>query len=271
LSPLATSQLSLWNLEPPPEADSPAPNAAEHTSRAAAPTSDAELSALFLRVFRRLDIARPEPRFDAAYRPFTGLRSTIRLRHGRVEARVSDLLIGAPAAAVEALAEILLAQLYRLRPSAEARQCYRAYVTQPELRGKLEQTRRERGVKRLLPPRGRYFNLQLIFEDLNARFFSGKLSPVRIGWSPHRSRTVLGHYDSAHRTITISRAFDSPSVPGYLLEYLVYHEMLHVRHPVERNGSRRVIHSPAFVADEKRFPDYERAIRRLRRLSGRVD
>jgi predicted metal-dependent hydrolase len=80
------------------------------------------------------------------------------------------------------------------------------------------------------------------------------------------SRTILGHYDSAHATIIISRVLDSPTVPSYLVEYLVYHEMLHIRYPVERRGHRRVVHSQEFRAAEKKFPRYEQVRRKLRRF-----
>jgi predicted metal-dependent hydrolase len=109
--------------------------------------------------------------------------------------------------------------------------------------------------------------LEEIFRKLNVRYFGGEIASARLGWSPHRSRSILGHYDSAHGTITVSRWFDSPSVPRYLVEYLVFHEMLHIRFPVERNGHRRVVHSRAFREAEKGFPHYEKARRRLAQMA----
>jgi predicted metal-dependent hydrolase len=43
-------------------------------------------------------------------------------------------------------------------------------------------------------------------------------------------------------------------MPRYVLEYIVYHEMLHLKHPVRLRGSRRCVHSPEFQAEEKLFP-----------------
>ena len=51
-----------------------------------------------------------------------------------------------------------------------------------------------------------------------------------------------GMTDPAHNTIVVSRIFDQPSVPRHAIEYLVYHEMLHLRHPVKLRGSRRCVH-----------------------------
>jgi len=228
---------------------------------------EAALEAIFSRVFRRLSLRPPEPVFSVEFRPFSSLRSSIRLRDHRAEVRVADLLAEAPPIVLEALAEILLTQLYRRRASQEARACYLAYITRPAVRQRADAVRRERGRKRLLPPRGRCYDLDEIFRNLNARYFDGEMAPVRIGWSPHRSRSILGHYDSAHGTITVSRWFDSPAVPRYLVEYLVFHEMLHIRFPVERNGHRRVVHSRPFREAEKNFPHYEKARRRLVRMA----
>lgn len=221
----------------------------------------------FARVFRRLGFRRTVPEFHVEYCPFTGLRSTICCEESRVRVRISDLLKAAPTLVLEALAEILLSQVFRLRPSREARECYLAYVCGPVMRRRVDEVRRQRGSKRLLAPQGRHYDLEEVFTKLNHRFFAGRLLPPRLGWSPTRSRTILGHHDSAHQTITISRRLDSPSVPRYLIDYLVFHEMLHMRFPMGRRGARRVLHSAEFREAEKKFPKYVESRRRLKRIA----
>lgn len=228
------------------------------------PPPPPEPAALFSRVFRRIGLRRPEPRFEVRFRPFAGVRSTIHLRDGRAEVQIADVLEDAPPLVLEALAEILLAQVFGRRPSREARECYLAYIFKPHVRERIDDTRRRRGRKRLLPARGECHDLQEILARLNHRYFRGTLGDLRIGWSPHRSRTVLGHYDAAHRTITISRRLDSARIPRFLVEFLVYHEMLHAQFPVERRRARRVVHPHEFREAERRFPRYEEARRRLR-------
>lgn len=228
---------------------------------------EAVLEAVFHRVFRRLRLRTTLPLISVEFRPFASLRSTILLHHGHAQVRVTDLLADAPPIVHEALAEILLSQLYRRRASQEARACYLAYITSSTVRRRAGALRRERGRKRLLPARGRCYDLVRIFDQLNSRFFEGRLAPARLGWSPHRARSILGHYDAAHGTITVSRWFDSPGVPRYLVEYLVFHEMLHIRFPVERNGHRRVVHSREFKEAEKKFPQFEKARQWLARMA----
>jgi hypothetical protein len=227
-----------------------------------------DLPEVFRRVFSRLRIKSPIVRIEAHFHPFAGLRSTVTVRNGTLKARVSDLLAEASPLVLEALAEILLARTFRRRPSREARECYLAYTFRPAIRKRIDASRRERGSKRLLPPRGRHHDLEEIFRSLNYRFFHGQISLSRLGWSHQNSRRILGHYDSGHGTIIVSRKLDSPSVPRYLVEYVVYHEMLHIRFAVEQRGQRRVVHSREFREAEKRFPQYELACRQLRHLGG---
>ncbi|MCL5005111.1 MAG: DUF45 domain-containing protein [Acidobacteria bacterium] len=221
---------------------------------------------VFARVFRRLGIRHSVPDFHIEFRPFSSLRSNINLRGNRAQVRISDVLEEAPPIVLEALAEILLAQLFRRQASAEARECYMAYVFDPAVRRQIEETRRKRGRLRLLPAQGKYFDLEKIFASVNERFFKAELSCNRIGWSVRPSRSVLGHYDPAHNTITVSRSLDSPAVPADVVEYLVFHEMLHIRFPLERRGSRRVVHSRAFREAEKSYPHYRRVRERLAKL-----
>ena len=64
----------------------------------------------------------------------------------------------------------------------------------------------------------------------------------------------------------ISRVFDHARVPRYAVEYILYHEMLHLKHPVKLRGSRRCVHSAEFQAEEKIFPHLEQAKDILKRL-----
>jgi len=225
-----------------------------------------DLDELFRRVFRRLRIKSPVERISARFYPFAGLRSTITLRNHEVKARVADVLREASPLVLEALAEILLARMFHRRPSREARECYLAYTLRPPIRDRIDSARRERGTKRLLPAHGRCYDLEEIFHRLNRTFFDGQLALPRLGWSYSHARTHLGHYDSGHAAIVVSRKLDSPRVPRYLVEYIVYHEMLHIRFPVERNGHRRVVHSKEFREAEKKFPKYAQACHQLKRL-----
>ena len=88
----------------------------------------------------------------------------------------------------------------------------------------------------------------------------------QLGWSRGTSRSMLGHFDPSHNAIIISRIFDRPEVPLLALEYVMFHEMLHLRFPVDHGGSRRRVHTKEFRAAEKEFPRLKEAKELLKKL-----
>jgi len=221
---------------------------------------------IFTESYRRLRPRSPLPQFQIEFFPFANINNTIRLRQQTLRVRLSDLLEGAPDSVFEAIAHILLAKLYR-KPIASAQGArYRRYVCSREMTRKADLIRDLRGHKRFEGAQGRAYDLEAIFEELNRRFFHGLLARPRMTWSGNHARNSLGHYDPAHNTIVISRIFDSVQVPRYALEYLIFHEMLHLKHPVRLRGSRRCVHPPEFQAEEKLFPQLEAAKKFLKRL-----
>jgi predicted metal-dependent hydrolase len=123
-----------------------------------------------------------------------------------------------------------------------------------------------RGRKRIDSAKGSVYDLDRIFEELNTKFFHGLLARPQMTWSQGHARNHLGHYDPAHNAIVVSRVFDHARVPRCAVEYIVYHEMLHLKHPVRLRGSRRCVHGAEFQAEEKLFPQLEEAKRFLKRL-----
>jgi hypothetical protein len=222
--------------------------------------------ALFQSTYSELRPGASLPELKIDFFPFANVNNTIRLRKGRLLVRLSDLLEGAPEAVLGAIAHILLAKMYRqpIDPGQAAR--YRRYVGSHDIVRKAHLVRQMRGRKLLRPARGCFYDLDLVFEDLNRRFFHGLMARPRMSWSQTKTRRILGHYDPAHNAIIISRIFDHPGVPAYVLEYIVYHEMLHLKHPVKLRGSRRCVHSAEFQAEEKLFPRVAEANAFLKRL-----
>jgi hypothetical protein len=212
----------------------------------------------------RPDSSAPELKIE--FFKFTSIKNTIRMREGRLLVRLSDLLEGAPAPVLHSIAHILLAKMYRRPIDRESAARYRRYVSSQPISRKAYLVRQMRGRKRLDSAQGRTYDLEAVFEDLNIRFFNGLLGRPQMTWSRDRSRNSLGHYDPAHNAIVVSRIFDHPRVPRSAVEYIVYHEMLHLKHPVRLRGSRRCVHSAEFQAEERLFPQLDEIKQFLRRL-----
>jgi hypothetical protein len=225
-----------------------------------------EIVSIFQEEYRALRPRAPMPPITVRFRRFTSLNTTIRLREGQIHVSLSDLLEGAPDPVLRAIAHILLAKLYKKPIDPTHNMRYKRFASSAAVTRQTELIRHARGSKRYYGPEGRYYHLEEVFDSLNVRFFGGLLGRPELTWSEHHAKRMLGHYDAAHNTIVVSRVFDRPSSPRYAIEYLLYHEMLHLKHPVRMHGVRRCVHSREFKAEEARFPQLAEALTFLKRL-----
>jgi hypothetical protein len=221
---------------------------------------------MYDRVFRALKPRTPVPPFRVEFCPFASANSHIRLENGSIQVKITDVLRDAPAPVMEALAVILLSKLYRKQIPRAISHRYRLYLNRRDVRHEMQRVKRERGRKEIVDPRGRVYDLIEMFEEINFRFFGGLMAQPALGWSRRASRTTLGHYDPSHHAIVLSSILDRPGVPRLAVEYVMFHEMLHLRHPVEHRGARRCVHTPEFKAAEKEFPQLKAAKEALRHL-----
>jgi hypothetical protein len=200
------------------------------------------------------------------HHPYTDLTHTIRLREDTAHVRLSDVLQGAPREVFEAAASILLGRLYRRGAPEELLTRYREYSYAPATRRKLLALRQRRARKTEHCPAGAHHDLGPLFARLNRRYFDDTLPTPRLGWSSRVWRTQLGCFDPALEQIVINRQLDRNTVPEYVVAYVLYHEMLHLKHPMRFARCRRESHSPKFKKEEKRFVDYQQAMKFLNRF-----
>lgn len=222
---------------------------------------------IFQRMYTRLGCQGRPPEFVVEFYPYAGLAHSIRLREEAVYVRLSDLLRSAPRDVLEAIAAILLARVYRHRAPRELLQRYREYAHGNGTRRKVHALRRKRARRTLGHFHGQHHDLGAMFDALNRAHFGKALSRPYIGWSAKPWRTQLGAFDPALGQISVNCALDRPNVPAYVVAYVLYHEMLHQKHPMRFARCRLQSHSRKFREEEKRFQDYDRAVEFLKRYS----
>lgn len=114
---------------------------------------------------------------------------------------------------------------------------------------------------------GEHHDLKEIFEDLNRRYFRNRINAtITYGPAPRvrgpRRSIKMGSYSADSKVIRIHPALDQPRVPRYFVEWIVFHEMLHHIYKAKRRpDGRRCVHTPEFLAHERRFYAFERAQR----------
>lgn len=112
--------------------------------------------------------------------------------------------------------------------------------------------------------KGHVYNLQQIYNRLNAEYFDGELD-LSITWFgkpvlKHRTRVTFGLYHEPLRLIKINRLLDNPSYPDYVVAFVVYHEMVHHVCPAYYNkNGQQSIHSKEFKEMEARYKDFHMA------------
>ncbi len=199
------------------------------------------------------------PEIEVVFYPYIHLHHTIRMREGKAYVRLSELMADAPLAVQRALAFILVAKLMRRKVPKAANLLYRDYTSQAHIRDKAEESRKARGRKVIGSAKGRFYDLDQMFAQLNAHYFQSELPKPVLTWSQRKTYSILGHHDPTHETIVISKSLDSARVPAFVVEYVLYHELLHIKHPIEMVNGRQRKHSREFKKDEKKFTYYHQA------------
>lgn len=221
------------------------------------------LEQIYSRVFRDLRPRTQIPEIVVRFRKYANANSRIRLSGGHMAVDISDTLESAPPTVHEALAYILVAKLYRKPVDPKLLARYRHYLNRSEVRRNIQHVKRARGRKCFTTPQGRHYDLVEMFDHINFEYFNGLMARPELGWSSRPSRQTLGHYDPSHHVIVLSRALDSELAPRVAVEFVLFHEMLHLKFPTQHQGARRCVHTPEFKAAERQFAEYEEAKRQL--------
>src|SRR3984893_8229414 len=118
---------------------------------------------IFARVFSELKPRTAPPAIRVEFRQFANANSFIQWDESGLEIRITDVLDGAPAQILEALAHILLSKLLRRRAPRTYAERYRRYLNRKEMRRTLELVKQTRGRKFVSGPMGSFYDLQEIF------------------------------------------------------------------------------------------------------------
>lgn len=218
-----------------------------------------EIKSFYEEAFQTLDPKRPKPDIEVRFYPYIGINHTIRVRNGKVFVRLAEICRRMPLTAQRALAYILVSKLLRKKVPPRAREIYSAFIKTDEIRESAVENKKTRGRKIITSAQGEVYDLGAIFDTLNETYFKSALPKPVLSWSSRKTYRILGHHDSTHETVIVSKSLDDRKVPKFVVEYVVFHEMLHIFHPTEHRDGRRYNHTPAFRRNERKFRYFEEA------------
>jgi hypothetical protein len=213
-------------------------------------------------VFRKGEI-------EADFYSYIGLTHTIRRKGATWIVRISDHCRQAPGPVLEAILMILAYKVMHRSTPPIYKRTYELFRRNAAVVEAVRQRRLLRGRKHIAADAGKYHSLQDIYEELNRSYFNNQIEIERIGWGIRNSRVRLGHYDPIHNTITLSPVLDSPTVPKFVLGYILYHEMLHSVFETDSSQGIKRHHPPEFRRTERAYPDFARAKKFLGDFCGR--
>lgn len=216
-------------------------------------------------------VERAEPAFRAAstwpagpsvavlvyFRPMGGMYR-IRNEGSAIRVRLPTPMICYDRALFRSLAEVAFRRSREKRAvhEAAAGEPYQRILSALELLG---------GV--VTQTRGLHHDLAPAFDRVNAAYFDGALPRPRFMWSRTFAARKLAHYDHAHDTVMVNVVLDKATVPQCVIDFIVYHELLHKQMGVVWKSSRMAAHTPEFLERERRFGQYEQAKAALRKLA----
>ncbi|MEH1853429.1 MAG: M48 family peptidase [Nostoc sp.] len=115
-------------------------------------------------------------------------------------------------------------------------------------------------------PQGKFYNLNELFDKVNREYFAASLAKPRLAWSRINTYRKFGHYESARDRVVMSLTLDDPKVPGFVVEFVLYHELLHKYHGIKWVQGKRMVHTKEFRVSESQFKSYKEASRWLEKL-----
>ncbi len=111
-----------------------------------------------------------------------------------------------------------------------------------------------RNIPTLMPKTRSDTVLEASFQRINSQFFQNQIEQPNLQWGTDSFRK-LASYNFHNDTITVSTVFTDSKLE--ILDFLMYHEMLHKQHKFSHRNGRSSFHSPEFKEAEQYYPEHE--------------
>lgn len=212
-------------------------------------------------------LGKPDVHIESQYKKYASLKATLERTGNTLTAKVSPGFAAGGRDVLVGLALDLTARVFRMHvPDNAYVRAYRDFRQSQGSNQLNSALRRAHGRKRHLRAQGTWHDLNDIVLRMTREYpLLQTLSVPKIGWNAKGGSRILGFYDESTHEILINANLDQKRVPPYVLEYVVFHELLHAKHPVKHGRSRRTVHTPEFKTEERQYPLYDEAMEWLKR------
>lgn len=184
-----------------------------------------------------------------------------RQKERKVYLEINEGFINAPAEVKQTILEAAVK-----RRTTKRLNVIKSYASRPDYQAITSALQANNGANQLAG-RGRCYDLSTIYQKVNLHYFNASLEQPRLMWSSRKTTRRLGSYHPESDTITINLRLDSTDIPPYLVEYVMYHEMLHKKIGLKEINGRRYAHTKTFRDAEQKFEYYKEAEEFIKRLN----
>ena len=185
----------------------------------------------------------------------------VRQRGNQIEMIAQESFLAAPDSILIALLEVALDPTSRA-----ARTTLRDYTFTGEYQ-KVRESLEYLGVPPSSFSAGRVHNLNQSFHRVNQQYFQGKLAQPHLTWNNRLTHRKFGHYQWDTDTVMVSSSLDQERVPAMVVDFVIYHELLHKKLGARRVKQNRIAHSQEFRKAENQFTQAEKARQLLNRIT----
>ena len=182
-------------------------------------------------------------------------------RSSSIEIAAQEGLITAPDSILIALLETALG-----KPSQINRKKIRDYTFTSAYKASRE------NLEYLAIPRGSFsrgsvHDLAESFKRVNRAYFNDEIPIPHLVWNNRLTFRKFGHYQWDIDTVMVSRTLDHSQVPEFVVDYVMYHELLHKKLGARQAKSRRLVHTGKFREEEAKFARLKQAQDFINKLS----
>ena len=174
--------------------------------------------------------------------------------HGKADFRVSDYLSGAGREMLEGIARALFSRISGCEMGYPEEM--REWVASESFIKKKQPVYIRRSKTLTRSPKGEHRDLRDSYRRLTEAGLIPHDPDVRVLWTTEHNIRRVGYCSVLMKVIAVSSVFDNEMIPEFVLDYVVYHEFLHILVGFDPFGRN---HSPDFVKEEQRYPKRKEA------------
>lgn len=209
---------------------------------------------------------KPGLNIKTKFKNYSHLKCTAKLRYNHLQVFASKAYSQTTQEVLNGLVLHVLLRLFKFKQKRFAKHLveYRKFVASKQAKEISKELAKTNGRIKQNNAFGQAYDLHRVAAKVlfdHGSLLKDTLVP-ELSWSNTKSRRLLARHDEHSNRIVVSKLFDSINVPQFVVEYLVYHELLHAKWGIKFNETNfaRKIHSKQFKDDEKKFIQYRQAI-----------